>query len=234
MLTVLGSLLGIGGVAGLALRFLMPGAITRGLGLLDRLPSWLIYGLTGVLVLGGAYLWHGHTVKVARHEGYVAGEAAADGAWQSSFHKMQQASNIWRGLYETKSDMLSNEIRKNHEQDLRANATRADDLRLRGPGKAALGYCGPQPSTVVAGPAGGPDAPAAQPGAPPAEVPGGDRQAVLSWGFVVRTGQEHDDAVAENAAWRAWYVRQKELYDSAVARLRADLAKIKPDFGELH
>ncbi len=227
MLTILLSLLGVGGVAGLALRFLAPGLISKGMGLFDRLPKWLVYGLAALLVLGIAYFWHGHVVKVAYREAYAAGEKDADRRWKGAFAEMKRASGQWRQNYEKRSSQLSDALRTAHEQDLRRIAADADDLRLRGPGRAAAPGCRPGSAAGLGPAAGQGGQPAPGPGAPASPLPAGDRLAIVPWGWTVRQAEEHDQLLAEVKLWRTWYVEEGALYSQAKADLRARLDAIK-------
>ena len=221
------SLLGIGGIGGIALRLFAPTLFSKGADLLGKVPSWLIYAALGALAIGGALLWHGHAVKVARHEGVVAGRAEADAAWQGAFDKMHDAADLFRTAYERRSSQLADELRKSHDQKVLDNARLADALSLRGPGKAAS-RCGPGRDTGLSAPAGGHGQAPASPDAPRDPVPAEDGFAIVPWGWLVERAQERDDLLDEVLTWRDWYAAEQKAHDDAVARLKA----MQPTFGK--
>lgn len=220
MLTLLASMLGIGGVAGIALRFLAPGLLSKGLGLLDRLPGWLVYGLAGALALGGVWLWHSHAVTVAHRTGVAEGRKAAAKDWHAAFDTMHGAALTWRTAYEASSASISNRLREKNDADLADNARLADALGLRGPGQAAA-RCGPVRAAGVASAAGGREPAPARPDAPGSAVPAGDEFAIVPWPWLVERAREHDDLLAEAEAWRKADADHRDAYADAVARLKA-------------
>ena len=229
-MTWLFSLLGLGSVGGIvAALVFIPGLREAAFLMLRGLPGWAWGALVGLALLGGVGWWHVHAVHAAFDQGKVAGIAASDAKWQGAFDQMQHASEIWRANYITISTALSDKLGARYAQDLRDNAAAADDLRLRGPGKAAacgrsIDHPGVPGSAAGAGPA-----PAA-PDAPRPKLPADDGFAVVPWGWLVDRAREHDNLLAEVATRRAWYDQQKTLYDDQVAQLRTTFPE--PAFGK--
>lgn len=232
-MSILLSLLGLGGIGGgIAAWFLVPAIPMFIKPILSAIPTKVLYAALGLIALTFAFIWHGHEVKQIKAAAFAAGEAKADKDWQSAFDTMHAASNQWKANFETKTAALSDEIRNRHDQDLRDIAARADDLRVRGPGKAAFSCAGRQPDSGLPAAPGGPVSPSGNQPDSLAPVPAdGGPLAVVPWPELVNRTEQADDNASEVTAWREWYARQKALHDDAVARLRADLAKAKPEFG---
>lgn len=231
ILSILG--LGGGGIAGLAAHLLFPKLFPGIWAALGKAPRWLIYGALGLIALTLAVIWHGHEVKQIKAAAFAAGEAKADKDWQGAFNQMKVASDQWKAKFEAKSTALSDQLRINHAQELRDIAARADDLRLRGPGKATFSCAGRQLDSGLSAAAGGSVAPGGNQSDQMAGVPAdGGPLAVVPWPELVARAEQADDNAAEVTTWRSWYARHKALHDDQVAQLRADLAKANPEFGK--
>ena len=223
-------LFGLGSVGGIvAALVFIPGLKETAFLFLRGLPGWAWGVLAGLALLGGMVWWHVHAVNAAFDRGKVAGIAASNASWERSFNQMKDVSETWRDRYTTASTALSDKLGARYAQDLRDNAVAADDLRLRGPGKAAA--CGrPIDHPAVPGRASGAGPAPAAPDAPGPDMPAGNGFAIVPWGWIVQRTQEHDDLLAEVIARRTWYDQQKTLHDDEVAKLRQALPD--PAFGK--
>ena len=139
-------------------------------------PVWIALAVVAVLLLGTCA--HKRAVK---HEGdriaKKAGEIAAHAA------------------------DLSAKARKLNDETNRRIIADADDLRVRGPGKAAcLNPATPGASRYVP--------PARKPDVAGPQVPSGDGEALLAavpWPWLVDRGQQCDLNRAEAETWRKWH-----------------------------
>lgn len=232
-MSIILSLLGLGGgMAGLAAHFLFPNLFPSIWTALGKAPKWLIYGAIGLIAAALIFIWHGHEVKQVKAVAFAAGEAKADKDWQASFDQMRDAERVFRNLYQQKSDQLNQRLGAEYAQDLRDNAARADDLRLRGPGKARGCVGLGNPARLAEGRGGSSQPSAPGPDAPGPEMPANDGFAVVPWGWLVQRAREHDDLLAEVIIRREWYTANRALYDKSVADLRTKLEQTKPEFGK--
>lgn len=227
LFTILSSL-GLTGL-GLAL-WLVPGLrdFLRGL-------PWQVWAAIAALALiAGGLWWHGRAVAAAHDAAFAAGRAHEAARWQGAFATMQQASNQWKTNYETAAAALSTERRLRHAEDLGRIAAAADDLRLRGPGKAAAPACRPIADPGAGTAAGGPVIGAAEPDAPRPGMPapdGPDQFALVPWGWLVQRAEEHDRLLSEALAWRAHDAEQRALLLDRRAELKRQIEEAKPAFG---
>lgn len=198
---------------------------------LKLVPPWAWKLLAGALAL--AFVWHLHTsaVATARADGESAGKAKADAGWRFAFDKQREASRLWRGLYETSAAETANQIGNRHAQDLRDIAAVADDLRLRGPGRAAAA-CGRPASPARLSPAPGrSDAPGGAEADRLADLPDEGRPfAIVPWPELIASAEQADANRSEVLAWREWYASEKALWDKSRADLVAKLPV--PEFGK--
>lgn len=203
------SLLGLGGgIVGIAAHFLFPKLFPGIWTALGKAPRWLIYGGIGLIALVCAFIWHGHEVKQVKAAAFAAGEAKADKDWQTSFDSLKGAFDKVLAKSKERRIKISDFERQLHDQAIRRNADAANDLRLRGPGRAAAPICRANldtgPGTGPSGPAGSaPDRDAPRP-----EMPADGGQAIVPWGWLVQRAQEHDDLLSEVTTWRRWYPQQ--------------------------
>lgn len=106
---------------------------------------------------------------------------------------------------ERKANDLTEKIKeRNREENSRITAA-ADDLRLRGPGKARANCPGVPSGPSRRQPADG-QANAAGPGVPSGEF------ATVPWGWLIERAEKCDLNRAESLAWREWYAKQSELW----------------------
>lgn len=227
MLTLILSLLGGSGAIGAAL-FFVPGLRAMLGQLIGSIPPRLLWALVAMAAIFGAVLWHGHAVESARKDGVKAGKLAADIEWKAAFDTQRAASQQWKRNFEARGVRINDLLGARHDQNLRDNSARADDLRLRGPGKAAAcGRPGADPRLSSGPGAGG--QPASPTDAPADQVPDGDRRAIVPWGWLVARAEDHDALLSEVTTWRSWHDQQKTAHDEAVARLKAQFPD--PAFG---
>lgn len=209
------------------------GLIARlGLGLLfgrirsvaEKIPRqvWIVLAALVVLALG----WHLHAsaVRDARAEGLAEGKQTADRQWSAAIEMQRADAARWRKDYETTATALTAEIGARHAQELRIIAARADDLRLRGPGRAAAS-CerSGDPAGLPATPGGLDAAPGAIAGGVAGMPPDGGPFATLPWPELVAQAEQADENRAEVKAWRDWYAAQKAKWERARANLAAQL-----------
>lgn len=148
---------------------------------------WIALAIALVLFLG--WRWHVGAVKDARKEGHTAGVA----------YEGKRIADKASAL-KVKADRLAADIRRKNDAQNRAIAGAADDLRLRGPGKAAC------PGTITSRP-GGRVAPGGSVTAPLDQVP--DRTGVdliaVPFADLVGAGERCDLNRGEVLAWREWH-----------------------------
>jgi hypothetical protein len=226
-MTWLFSLLGLGGIgAAVAAWFLVPAFPLIVNRILTAIPPKVLYGLLGLSALTCAYIWHGHEIKQLKATEFAAGKTAGIAEMRAALDQERAAFDLIMQVAKDRRAKISTLERQRHDEAVRYNAALADDLRLWGPGKAAAPLCRPDLGAGLPGPAGGPAITPATPSPAGPEMPAGDREAVVPWGWTVRLTQEHDDAVDENEAWRRWYTQQAAEFD----RLKREIPK--PQFGK--
>ncbi len=229
MLTMLFSLLGLGGVGGIAMLILRPALRATVGGFARSIPGWVWKAAAALLLIGGLYWWHSSAVSSAYERGETAGKAAQDAKWQIAVKEWKRAALLWKRNYETEADQNAALLRGQHDQNLRDIAARADDLRLRGPGNIAA--CpGRRGNPGVSGGSGGQVASAAEPDAPRDPVRDEEPMAIVPWGWLIGRAEEHDALLDEVKTWRTWHDSQQALHDAAVKRLRAEFPE--PEFGK--
>ena len=226
MFTLILSLLGGGGALGAAL-FLIPGLRQILQGVAQAIPpaAWRV--IAALALLGAAWWWHNHSVSAAYDRGVKDGADARDAQWQGAVTEWNRAADLWKANFETASARISTIERERHDEILRGIAADADALRLSGPGRAAAKACsGPIAPAGLADGSGGRESPPAGPDAPADQVPAGDRQAIVPWGWLVERSEDFDKLREEAVRWRSWYEAQR------AAHLAAKNAAIPdPEFG---
>lgn len=185
-----------------------------------KVPRWVWLTLAVVIALLAAVLVHQHYAQKRIDAAYAQGKADANKQWAEAFESMRKTSEAWKQRYETKSDALTNLERTRHEETLRANAARADDLRLHGPGRASAAYCRPGNDPRLSGLPGGQDGTPAQPDAPGPQVPSGDGFAIVPWSWLVQRAEEHDALLSEVTTSRRWHTEQEALRNEAIKDLK--------------
>jgi hypothetical protein len=169
-------------------------------------PRWVwlcVLGAVLVLVLSWLHgVQVGRSLKAAREQG----AASANQAWQERFDAMRLAAEGWKREAEARQNRISEEEQLRHEAESRATASRADSLRVRGPGKAACP--GPVDRSGVSEASGGPAQPASAEDGAGGGVPGANRLAAVPWGWLVDKAEACDVMRSEVTAWRSWYERE--------------------------
>jgi hypothetical protein len=103
-----------------------------------------------------------------------------------------------------KADAVAAKIRSKNDEQARAIAARADDLRLRGPGAARCTPTISSPTSNRPQPAGG------RPATPAPGLPGEDRGAVPC-GWFIGQAERCDLNRNEVLSWREWYLKNKAV-----------------------
>lgn len=155
--------------------------------ILARVPwqVWAVLGLAFVVWRG--IDWHKDTVKDAAEAGVRAGHAMATQEFEEASRRLV-----------AKTDAIVAALRKENDEKARTVAASADDLRVRGPGKAAC----PNPSRAA--PTGGHYSAGGSASAPAAEVPAVEWGAV-PWQWLVGQAEVCDLNRNEVLSWREWH-----------------------------
>jgi hypothetical protein len=167
MLTALIGLLGVGGIAGLALHlFGWAGTLAKltsfGRGAkatAQRIPPKVWIGLAVAAVLVGGYFWVNHKIHQAYANGSKAGHAAQFAHDQAEMAKARALARAYKLKLDTANTKIHNEEQTRHDQTVAANRALADALRLRVRTSPQPGGRGVSnlPGAATAGvPAGGP------------------------------------------------------------------------------
>lgn len=154
-----------------------------------RLPVWM-------LAVALAFGWHWHASTLAKAE-----KRAAERVWAEVAVRAQQLKERADRL----SSAVTEAIRRKNDETSGRIAARADDQRLRGPGKARAS-CPAVPAPAGERPEAGRDSDAAGPG-----LPAEDR-ATVPWEWLVRRAATCDLNRAEVLAWREWHQRVLEAW----------------------
>ena len=221
------SLAGIGGVAAL---FFAPGLRIALVGILRAIPpkGWLAIGALALL----AGLWWAHTraVSAAYNRGYATATVERDAKWGEAFDTMHRAALTYAAAFNQHSDTLAAQIGARHEQDLRAIATRADALRLHGPGRAAATCSRPGDIAGLPPPARLDEPPGGQADDGVAGLPDEVPMAVVPWPDLVQRSEDADADRSEVIAWREWFAQNRKAWADYREKLKSDLPK--PEFGK--
>jgi hypothetical protein len=210
---LLSILTGGGLLGGIAMMVLRPALRATVGSFFKGLPREVWYALAALAVLAGLWFWHSHAVSTAYRQGNADGIVATDKKWNAAFTTMSRAADQWKKNFELRSEQLADAQRTAHDQELRRIAADADDLRLRGAGRAAAPRCGPGSGAAVAASASGHQDSPAGPGAPASPLPAGD------------------GLRDEVKTWRSWYDEQGQLQRASLDALRATLRDANPAFG---
>ena len=171
--------------------------------LLKKVPTWAWIVLAVALVLFLGWRWHNGAVRDARSEGYTAGVADERKAADAK-------AKIWVQRIDALTGRITTKLREKTDADARAIATRADALRLSGPGRAVC-----PGRAEVSRPAGGPLTAGGQGSAAGPQVPT-EQWAAVPWGWLTDTGERCDLNRNEVLAWREWHRQQSEAWAKAV------------------
>ena len=143
------------------------------------------------LIAGVVIIYQHFEIVSARHDA---------ARWHTQFTKLQSNFNTQSARMKARDAtlvQLSNQLRKQSDEENSRIAGDAGSLRVSGPGKSACRPASPaspsqsQPSNAepnVAGPA----------------LPTDDRAGV-PWGWLTDRAQEHDQLRSEVQSWRDWY-----------------------------
>jgi hypothetical protein len=224
MLTALIGLLGVGGIAGLALHlFGWAGTLAKmtsfGQGaksIVSRIPRWAWIALAVVALLVGGYLWINHKIHQAYANGSKDGHAAQFAHDQAEMDKVRARARAFKLQLDTANTKIHNEEQARHDQVTAANRALADALRLRVGTKAQPGGRGVANLSGAA--AAGVAAGGSQPPADAGLGQGADRPLVcVDAGALIdyaeQADDEHDALVKQEDAQK----RYKERWPSATA-----------------
>jgi hypothetical protein len=150
-------------------------------------PVWLV-----VALLAAGAIWHGNKVDAA----FYAGELQERTAWEAKAAK-----------WVNRITAINSAIRSKTDEKSRAIAGIADDLRVRGPGKAIC-------TSIPSAPARRHDAPAGTADAAVGEVPDRERFDLIALPFAdaIAFAEQHDINLAEAAAWRESRAAQENAW----------------------
>lgn len=192
-------------MTGLVGSIALGGIVGKAKSVLGSIP-WQIWAvIAGVALLGVGSCVHGHKVKAFGKAQFSAGRAAADADWEKALDKAHADALAWKAKAEANAAAISKEIGERHEATLRADTARANDLRLRGPGKASCS--GPVHNPGISASPSGHQQAGGRTDAPSSEVPPGDWAAV-PWHYLVDQAQLCDANRSEAISWRDWYAKQ--------------------------
>jgi hypothetical protein len=212
-------LLGVGGgVAFWVLKRFFPLAFKAIGAFLAAVPTkvWIGLAVGAVLVLG--FFVHQSKAHKALAAEYARGASDEDKAWQKRLDAEHKAAMDWKARADAAAGKITDEERARHEAERDAIAARADDQRVRGPGKAAATPCGRSGGLAgLPAIAGGPVQPGSAVDASLAGLSQGQGLAVVPWDDLTTFAANHDAAVAENRTWRSWYAREAKAWQDAKA-----------------
>lgn len=166
---------------------------------LGRIPraAWIALAVVAILLLGTCV--HQKKVKKFGQERYAAGVAYEQARLAKKAAELKAKVDALTGK-------ITTQLKAKHDEKVIVINRAADDLRVRGPGKAAC----PGHSSVPRGSSGSVSAGG---GGNPAtgQVPGGDRAAV-PFGWLVDSAERCDLNRQEVLTWREWYKQQSEAW----------------------
>lgn len=167
-----------------------------------RIPRQVWIGLGAALLLLGLVIWHQRHAHNALEAAYNRG-TADEGA------RIAKKAIDLKARIDALSGKISIALKGRNNEENRIIAGRADDLRLRGPGKAAC----PGVAGVPSG-AGGSVTASGRPDAPATGLPDQDRIA-LPFDWTVSQAETCDLNRAEALTWREWWKQQSEAWAKA-------------------
>jgi hypothetical protein len=153
--------------------------VSLGMKLLGLLKRFWPYIAVALLIAGG-FVWHGHAVHKAIAAAEQRGEA------REAERVRVRVEQITR-----KQNEITAKIRSENDETNRHIAADADDLRLRGPGKAVCPYP-PAAAPVRSGPSAGP----ADAAVAPVLNPGGPVLVAVSFNDLILFAEQHDKLLA--------------------------------------
>lgn len=167
--------------------------------MLKRIPrwAWIALAVVAILLLGSCV--HKRKVKAFGEERYAAGVAYEQA-------RLEKKAKELKAKVDALSGKITNQLKAKHDEKVIVINRAADDLRVRGPGKAACpGYTG-----VSSGPGGSVSA-GGRPNASATGLPDQDR-IVLPFTWTVDNAERCDLNRAEVLTWREWHKQQSEAW----------------------
>lgn len=197
-------------------------------------PVWEGFAVLGyalALLLTHQHAVHDHDAALVKTT-----IASRDTLWEQKFKAVDAQAQDLRRKAEQLHANIAQEVKDQHDAQIRSNATIAADLVRGGPGKAsAAAGCRPVDHPGVPATAGGPQQPAAGANAPAAPMPAGNGVsgvpvasgpavldpdlALVSWRWLDGQGQQFDDLLAEVVAWRTWHPKEAAAWEQMRSRL---------------
>jgi hypothetical protein len=215
---LLSILTGGGLIGGIVMLILRPALRSAAMGVARKVPAKVWLGLAGLLLIGALVWYHNHAVGKAYETGKQAERIVRDKYWQAEIASARDAAHNWKAAYDAKSTTVVLLRKRLYAEEISRNAALADDLRLRGPGKA--GACpGRRIDPGLSGVPGGSIDPAPQPDAPGGPMPAGDGYAIVPWGWLVNKAEEYDRLLAEVKAVRGRDDDLRALHNEMIKRL---------------
>jgi hypothetical protein len=167
--------------------------------MLKRIPRWAWIALAAVAILLLGSCVHKRKVKAFGEERYAAGVAYEQA-------RIEKKAKELKAKVDALSGKITTQLRTKHDEKVVVITRAADDLRMRGPGKASCpGYSG-----IPSG-SGRPDAAGRRPDASPSGLPEQDRIA-LPFAWAVDNAERCDLNRAEVLTWREWHKQQTEAW----------------------
>lgn len=220
---MLGIILGVvglaggGGIVALVARFGLKVVLGKAASIGRAVPpkGWLAIAVASALAIGFiVHQRHAHAALKAADSG---GYARAVKVYQRALAIVHARAVKRRLAAEATGRAISTKTKEANDAQNRDIARRADDQRLRGPGKAAAG-CGPVYNSGISAAGGQPGAGDHRPAdAGGTVLPDGDRpadRAVVPWNWLTGRGEQCDLDRAEALTWRSWYQQQAKAWEA--------------------
>ena len=176
-------------------------------GFLKMIPRWAWIALAVVIAVIGLVLFHNHKVNQFERDTRTDERAKVDAEWTARMDAMRKKAEGVRNRAEALARDINKDIGGRNEQEARLIVSRADALRVRGPGAAR---CRPDNHSSVPIAAGQHEPASGGPNVAGSSVPSDDRAAV-PWPWLVERAQQCDLNRSEVMSWREWQTRQSEL-----------------------
>lgn len=220
MIAAILGLLGVGGIAGLALHlFGWAGTLGKlasfGRGAKDvaaRIPPKVKLAIAGILLLVVLFFVHQHIAHKRLKAADAAGYARGVQVYKRALEIVHARAIERRKRFERGSAAITTDVRTRHDQNDRNSIALAGDVRLRGPGAAR---CRPVDNPGVPAGAGGYGAGGGAGAAQVAGLPGQGGVELIAVPFpgAVAFGEVSDLNRNEVLAWREWYDRQFKAWE---------------------
>lgn len=166
---------------------------------LGRIPrtAWIALAVIAILALGTCA--HKRAVKKFGNERYAAGVAYEQARLEKKAKELKAKADAMTGK-------ITTQLRTKHDEKVVVITRAADDLRVRGPGKAS---CPGNPGIPAS--SGRSDAASGRTDAPATGLPEQDRIA-LPFGYAVNQAEVCDLNRTEVLTWREWHKQQSEAW----------------------